>query len=138
MIPMKINVGRKIVLLLAGAILMGAGWLLGQQKSATETTLLHAFAYTPVEGATQQDFDNFKKATGDLVGKVPGLKRVWVGKLKSPFDAPEGKRVYGVGMEFDDAKALAAYGDDPAHKEWERVYRKVRVAGTTTFDILGE
>jgi hypothetical protein len=130
--------GRTIVFLVAGGILLGAGWLLGQQKATTEAALLHVFAYTPVEGATQQDFDNFKKATGDLVGKVPGLKRVWVGKLKAPLTDGDAKRLYGVGMEFDDAKALEAYADNPAHKDWEKIYRKVRVAGTTTFDILGE
>src|ERR1043166_3172415 len=122
---------RRIALLLTGVMLLTIGYVLGQQTGTSEKTLLHAFAYTPLEGATQQDFDNFKKATAELVGKVPGLKRVWVGKLKSPFDAQEGKRVYGVGMEFADVKALEAYADDPAHKEWEKIYRKVRVAGTT-------
>jgi hypothetical protein len=129
--------GRRVALLLAGIMLLAIGYVLGQQTATSEKTLLHVFAYTPLEGATPQDFDNFNKATSDLLGKVPGLKRVWVGRLKAPFDAQEGKRVYGVGMEFENAKALAAYADDPAHKDWEKIYRKVRVAGTTTFDILG-
>jgi hypothetical protein len=129
---------RKIVLFLAGGMLLVTGWLLGQQTATTQPTLMHAFAYTPVETATPQDFENLKKATADMVGKVPGLRRVWVGKLKTPFDAPEGKRLYGMAMEFDDEKALAVYAEHPAHAAWERVYRRVRVPGTTTFDILGE
>jgi len=133
----KLN-GQKTVLAFIGAMLLATGYVLGQQTGTSQKTLLHVFAYTPVEGATQDDFDNFTKATAALVGKVPGLKRVWVGKLRAPLDAPEGKRLYGVGMEFDDVQALNAYADDPAHKDWEKIYRKVRVAGTTTFDIIGE
>ncbi|OFW26242.1 MAG: hypothetical protein A3H27_06115 [Acidobacteria bacterium RIFCSPLOWO2_02_FULL_59_13] len=135
---MGMLMSKKIAALLAGGMLLGTGWLLGQQTATTQTTLLHVFAYTPVAEATQQDFDNFKKATADMVGKVPGLRRVWVGKLKAPLGEGDTKRLYGVGMEFDDAMALEGYADHPAHKEWEKVYRKVRVAGTTTFDILGE
>ena len=128
----------KIVLLAAGAILFGGGWLLGQQSGNTQKALMHVFAYTPVQGATPQDFDNFKKASGALVGKIPGLKRVWVGKLRRPLDDGGSKREYGVAMEFDDAKALDVYARHPAHTDWVKVYEKVRVEGTTTFDILGE
>ena len=136
--------GKRFAMVAAASLLVGlifgAGWVMGQQAAKTEPTLLHVFAYTPVEGATQQDFDDFRRATSDMIGKVPGLKKAWVGKLKSPLDlgsvAP--KREYGVAMEFADTKALDAYADDPAHTTWEKVYRKVRVAGTTTFDILGE
>ena len=130
--------GGRIALLLTGAMLLATGYVLGQQTATTQKSLLHVFAYTPVDGATQQDFDNFKKASAELVGKIPGLKRVWVGKLKSPLTDGDAKRLYGVGMEFEDVKALEAYADHPAHKDWEKVYRKVRVAGTTTFDIMGE
>ncbi len=128
----------RIALVLVGGMLLGTGWLAGQQKSKTEKALLHVFAYTPVAGATQQDFESFTKATGDLVGKIPGLKRVWVGKLRRPLDVGGAKREYGVGMEFDDAKALDAYAKHPAHDAWVKVYDKVRIEGTTTYDILGE
>jgi hypothetical protein len=129
---------RRIAALVVGIMLFGAGWLAGQQNAATQKTLLHVFAYTPIEGATQQDFDNFRKASGDMVGKVPGLKRVWVGKLRRPLDVADSKRVYGAAMEFDNADALDAYAKNPVHTEWQKVYEKVRVEGTTTFDILGD
>ena len=103
---MGMLMSKKIAALLAGGMLLGTGWLLGQQTATTQTTLLHVFAYTPVAEATQQDFDNFKKATADMVGKVPGLRRVWVGKLKAPLGEGDTKRLYGVGMEFDDSIAL--------------------------------
>lgn len=129
----------RLALFVAAFLMLGAGWVLGQQAGTAEPTLMHAFAFTAVPTATPQDFENLKKATADMVGKVPGLKRVWVGKLKVPVDqgsfAP--KRDYGIAMEFDDEKALAGYAEHPAHEQWERVYRRVRVPGTTTFDILG-
>ena len=34
--------------------------------------------------------------------------------------------------------ALKVYADHAEHKAWERVYRKIRVPGTTTFDIIVE
>lgn len=130
--------GRRVALLVTGAILFAAGWLGGQQTANTQKALMHVFAYTPLQGATDQDFANFKKATGDMVGKVPGLKKVWVGKLRRPLQQGEMKRVYGVAMEFEDEKALDVYAKHPAHTEWQKVYEKVRVEGTTTLDILGE
>jgi antibiotic biosynthesis monooxygenase (ABM) superfamily enzyme len=129
----------RTALWMGGALLFMAGCLVGQQTGTPQKTLLHVFAYTPLEGATQKDFEDFKKATGDLVGKVPGLRRVWVGKLREPVPAENDIiRTYGVAMEFDDVQALAAYANHPAHKEWEKAYEKVRVRGTTTLDILGE
>ena len=131
---------RRIATIAVAGILLGAGWALGQQAPVTQPTLMHAFAFTPVATATPQDFENLKKATADMVGKIPGLRRAWVGKLRTPVDlgpvAP--KREYGIALEFDDVKALDAYAEHPAHAAWERVYRRVREPGTTTFDILGE
>lgn len=132
--------GRRIAIIAVAGLLLSAGLVLGQQPPVTQPTLMHAFAFTPVATATPQDFEDLKKATAEMVGKVPGLRRVWVGKLRAPVDlgpvAP--KREYGIAMEFDDAKALDAYAVHPAHAAWERVYRRVREPGTTTFDILGE
>jgi hypothetical protein len=45
-------------------------------------------------------------------------------------------RQFGVCMQFESEAALKAYAPDPAHKEWEAIYSKVRVAGTTTIDFI--
>ncbi|MFZ5927324.1 MAG: Dabb family protein [Acidobacteriota bacterium] len=128
----------------------------GQQR-----TLMHCFTFTEVPEATSADWEAFKKATEQLPSKIPGLKRVWHGKLARPLgilqtegalDADNQKKLreggavpaqvklirrqYGVCMEFDSADALKAYAKDPAHEAWVKVYEKVRVYGTTTFDIL--
>jgi Stress responsive A/B Barrel Domain len=101
---------------------------------AAEKTLMHCFAFTPVETATADDWKAFAKASDELPKKVPGLRRVWHGKLLKPMQ----KRMNGVCMEFQDQKAFEAYDPHPAHKEWVDVYSKVRVPGTTTFQIVPE
>ncbi len=136
---MRIRLAGKIALCLIGPVFFLAGCMVGQEIGTTQKTLMHVFAYTPVEGATQSDFDNFKRATAEMAGKVPGLKRVWIGKLREPIPG-EGDRIrtFGVAMEFDNSDALDAYAGNAVHREWERVYERVRVQGTTTLDILGE
>ena len=127
---------------------------------AAEKTMLHCFTFTPIESASQSDWEAFYKATDALPGKVQGLKRVWYGKLARPLSIPAlnipdadarkkmmdagkgsgdftiNRRANGVCMEFENKAAFDAYGPNPAHKSWEEVYGKVRVPGTTTFQIL--
>ena len=127
---------------------------------AAEKTLMHCFAFTPIETASQAEWDAFYKATDELPKKTPGLKRVWYGKLARPltqyqlkFADPEVRkkalaekkgttdfaileRKNGVCMEFNDQKAFEAYGKAASHADWVAAYEKVRVAGTTTYQIL--
>jgi hypothetical protein len=97
---------------------------------------MHCFAFTPIKEATQADWDAFYKATDELPKKIKGLRRVWHGKLARPLKIGESVREHGVCMEFEDEAAFKAYGPDAAHKAWVDVYSKVRVAGTTTYQIL--
>jgi len=130
--------------------------LCGQQR-----TLMHCFTFTEVPEATAADWDAFRKATEELPSKIDGLIKVWHGKLARPLsllqtegslDAESQKKLreggtvpaqvktirrqYGVCMEFRNQDALKAYSKHPAHDAWMKVYEKVRVYGTTTFDIL--
>ena len=128
--------------------------------NAADKPLMHCFTFTAVDSATAADWEAFYKATDALPGKVPTLAHVWYGKLVRPqgilttdpetykklMTAKEGEKVsgpierqprqYGVCMEFKSQDALKWYADSPAHKEWEAVYFKVRVPGTTSFDLL--
>jgi hypothetical protein len=47
-------------------------------------------------------------------------------------------REYGMCMEMTGADVLKAYDTDPYHKVWTEAYAKVRVDGTTTYNILGQ
>ena len=143
--------------------LFAAGLVLSATAAmAGEKSVMHCFAYTPIAEATQADWDAFNKATSELPTKIKGIKRVWHGKLARPLaqyslttqDAEARKKVmadgkgttdvavmrreYGACMEFESEAAFKAYGADPAHKEWEAVYSKVRKPGTTTYQIIGQ
>jgi hypothetical protein len=144
-----------LVLLLAG---LAAGC-----ASAGEKKLMHCFAFTAIDSASPADWEAFFKATDDLPGTIPGLARVWYGKLRrpvalvTPADAASHKKAvaagageevtipvrrveqrWGVCMEMADEAALKTYAGHPAHKAWEQIYGKVRQPGTTSFDILGQ
>jgi len=41
-------------------------------------------------------------------------------------------------MEMADEAALKAYDSDPYHKIWTEAYSKIRVDGTTTFNVIGQ
>lgn len=139
------------LLLLAAAATLSAG----------EKKLMHCFAYTAVESATEADWQAFYKATDALPSKIPAISKVWYGKLRAPLvqfqvtdreaakklaggeasvTAPVTRRVrqYGVCMEMRDEAALKEYAAHPYHNEWNAAYSKVRVAGTTTYDIIGQ
>ncbi len=146
---------RNPVWMLVLLLLVLPGLLAGGEKK-----LMHCFMFTPVEAATDADWQAFFKATDALPGTIPGLSRVWYGKLRAPFavvntDGATRKklaagekdvtgpvsrlaRVWGVCMEMADEAALKTYAAHPAHKAWEEVYGKVRQPGTTTFDLLGQ
>ncbi len=145
------------MLLTVGVLAVSGALQAGQKK------VMHCFLFTPVEAATNADWTMFYEATDALPGKIPGLSRVWYGKLRSPMgvlsfteqSAEAAKQIrggaktatgevqrvvrsFGVCMEFNDLEALKAYSTDPAHAEWEKAYSKVREYGTTTFDLQGQ
>ncbi len=111
---------------------------------AGEKGLMHCFAFTEIEGASEDSWDAFVKATNELPSKIEGLNKVWLGKLRRPLrqygrnkDEPM-LRQWGVCMEMTDEAALEVYATHEAHTAWVGVYEKVRVPGTTTFDIIGQ
>jgi hypothetical protein len=132
---------------------------------AGEKALMHCFAFSVIEKATPEEWAAFKTETDALPGKIKGLKRVWHGKLVRPLaynnatipdeaarktymekktgtgisaNITRVERQHGVCMEFADLAAFQAYGKDPAHDTWAKAYEKVRIAGTTTYQIQGE
>ena len=143
------------------AVLAAATMLTAGSIGAGEKTMMHCFAFTPIKEATQADWDAFYKATDQWPQKFSGIKRVWYGKLRAPLnqftvDAEARKKLaagekevdaksnrlvreHGVCMEMTGGPAsLKEYTANPFHKEWMAAYEKVRVAGTTTYDIIGQ
>ncbi|MCX6598053.1 MAG: hypothetical protein NTV70_16985 [Acidobacteria bacterium] len=128
--------------------------------SAGEKKMMHCFAFTVIETATDAEWKAFGAATDALPSKIPSITKVWHGKLrgtlnlftpdaesrkklmagdpKATGDITRLQRKHGVCMEMDGPDSLKAYAEHPYHKEWMTAYEKVRVAGTTTIDILGQ
>jgi hypothetical protein len=129
--------------------------------TAGEKKMMHCFAFTPIETATEAEWKAFYEATDKWPKQFNQIHHVWYGKLRGPLtqfsvDADTNKKLregakdvaatktnrvvrsYGVCMEMDGPDTLKAYTQQPFHKEWTAAYEKVRVAGTTTYDILGQ
>ena len=119
-------------LLLAGALLFGAGVLVGQKTATPKKSLVHAFAFKQVEGTTPQQMDDLWSETRKMAGQIPEIKNIWMGKVTNRDG------LYGVVMEFDNAAGLKTYAGHAAHTKWNEIYSKVRVEGTTTLDIQGQ
>lgn len=121
---------------------------------------MHCFAFTVIDTATDAEWKAFTEATDALPGKISVISKVWHGKLRAPLnlfntDAETRKKLmagdakasgevsrtqrkHGVCMEMENEGSLKAYTSSPYHKVWSEAYSKVRVAGTTTFDIIGQ
>lgn len=143
---------------LRSALVVACLLLVVSPAFAGEKKMMHCFLFTAVESASDADWQAFFKATDELPGKIPGLTKVWYGKLERPFnffwpdeatrkklaagEAASGpvqraQRQWMVCMEFNDADALKAYGPHPAHEAWNQIYFKVRQPGTNTLDFMG-
>ncbi len=142
-------------LTMAATLLLASGL-----AGAAEKGMMHCFAFTTIAEATDADWKAFAEATEAWPKKFKGIKAVWQGKLRSPLaiftvsaearkklaagekdvDSKTNRlmRQHGVCMLMEGEGTLKEYTAQPYHKEWMAKYEKVRVAGTTTYDILGQ
>ncbi len=134
---MRKRIGTKTMVCVLGSVMFVAGWLAGQEKAATQKTVIHSAAWTARDNMTQKDLDNFRAETAALVGKVHGLRRVWIGKLREPVTFDGNKRTYGIVLEFDDVQSKNAYSD--VHPQpWYEHFQKMRAtSGSSNFDTVG-
>jgi hypothetical protein len=144
---------------LRSALIVACLLLVVSPAFAGEKKMMHCFLFTAVESASDADWQAFFKATDELPGKIPGLTKVWYGKLERSFaflmtdeatrkklmageaasgPVTRGQRQWAACMEFADAAALKAYGPHPAHQAWNELYFKVRQPGTHTLDFMGK
>ena len=145
----------------ARLLVCGAGLLAASALQAADKTMMHCFAFTPIETATPADWSAFYAATDAMPKKMPGLvMHVWSGKLMAPMsqfsvDADTRKKFSKTNSEAEGAKvtravreygacfemaagadALKKYEAHPYHAEWMKAYEKVRVEDTFTYNLL--
>jgi hypothetical protein len=148
---------KRLLLIVTLCLFAGLGAYAGEKG------VMHCFAFSEVEAATPADWEAFAKATDELPGKIPGLLHLIHGKLARPLGLPSMaapldeettkkyrageavqanvkmlRRQYGVCMHFKDEESYKVYGKHEAHAAWVKAYEKVRISGTTTYQILGK
>ena len=146
-----------------GSVLAGAAALVLSTglAAAGEKHLMHCFAFSPIESASEADWKAFHEATDAMPKHIPAVKMVWAGKLRAPLAQfqvdPAARKKLGAGEKDVEGKAnrmmrthgvcmameggpevLKTYTANPYHKTWSAAYEKVRIPGTTTFDIIGQ
>jgi hypothetical protein len=104
----------------------------GKAASAAPTTLIHFITVKWKDEATdaqkQAAFDEAKA----MVGKVPGLHRVWTNKVVLQTQTSDGKPYDAIiAMEFTDQAALKAYTTHAASKKWYDAYMPIRQESRT-------
>ena len=120
------NRSKIVVAVLLGAIVFGAGLLLGASHSEIEkpSTVIHVVTLDWKDSATPEQI----KAALDGVAnmKYPGVKRVWLRSIKSQT------KQAAFAMEFESEKALEDYTDSDAQKAWYKVYLPIRELSVTS------
>jgi hypothetical protein len=118
---------KKMLLLMAGAVLFVSGWMMGAQKYEKPKSLLHIVTIRWKEGATAAQKTAALKGVETMASQIPGVTRVWTKGIKVQGEGYTDAFV----MEFADAAAFKAYADHQAHKEWEKIYLPIRGESTT-------
>lgn len=129
---------KNAMYVVAVIFLFGGGWLVGQETGKTQRTVVHCVAWTAAQGVSEAGIGEFKKATAELTKTMPGLQRAWVGKLARPFTQGDVTRDYGLVLEFDSVENREAYTTNPIRVSWADVWSKIRVPGSSNFDVIGE
>jgi hypothetical protein len=130
----NMTIGRRLFAVLGAVALVGAGVVAGAASASKPKTVLHIITLKWKDGVT----DAQKKTVMDGIEKMAadpkvGIKNVWLKTLKVQGEGYSNVFV----MEFKDKAAFDAYGDAPAHKEWEKIYLPLR-GQSTTHDATNE
>jgi len=100
---------------------------------------MHCFSFTPIESASVAEWRAFYEATDQLPKKIPGISQrmVWQAAA-SAYCRRATPANMACAWKWQMRTHSRTYTDHAFHKQWMDVYSKVRVEGTTTFDILGQ
>ena len=118
---------KLIVSICAAVVLFSAGALIGANRYAKPSTVLHVVTVRFKAGASAEQKAGVLKGVEKMAAEIPGVKSVWTNTLKVQGDNYSAAFV----MEFENKKAFEAYADHAAHKEWEKMYLEIRDQSTT-------
>ena|SRR5579871_1108076 len=123
----RLRIGKMAAAAAVVLAVYGAGMMAGANSFGTPKTVLHIITVEWKAGATAEQTSAALDGVKKMAAVVPGVKNVWLKTLK--VQPAEYKNV--IVMEFQDEAAFKAYTDNPAHKEWEKIYMPVREESRT-------
>ena len=121
------EIARRVAIICGALALFGAGIVTGAHTFDAPKSVLHIVTVKWKATATDEQKAAAIEGVRKMAGEIPGVKSVWLKTLKVQ---PGG---YGnvIVMEFQDQAAFDEYADNPAHREWEKVYLPIREESRT-------
>lgn len=119
---------KQLLMIAMAAVMLTVGASTGYSQQ-TPKTVIHVVTVKWKPGTTPAQIQAALDGVKALPAKYNGIVNVWTRSIKV-----QGGKANAFVMEFKDEKALAAYADSDAQKEWYKVYLPIREE-STTFDI---
>jgi hypothetical protein len=103
-----------------------AGQISGQNKYNTPGTIIHVVTLNWKADSTAEQRQKAIDGIKTMAGQIPGIKNVWLKKLRSQKDAGVAwDAIFAI--EFENQAAADTYANHPAHKKWtDEIYGPVR------------
>ena|ERR1051325_1171674 len=111
--------------------IFSAGVLVGQNKFGTPKTVIHVVTVKWKDDSTPEQQQKALDGVKTMAATIPGIKNVWLKKLKVQGPSQDKPYDWAFVMEFENEAALAAYADHPKHKAWESLYLPIREESRT-------
>jgi hypothetical protein len=114
---------RKAALALAGAALIFAGYVAGQNKFGQPKTVLAISLIKFNPGVTDAQGQKVIDGVKDMAAKIPGIKNIWIKPARMEprdFDAT-------IVIEFVDRAAADRYAESPIHDAWSKQLQQIRL-----------
>lgn len=131
----------KTILAAVSLVALGAGIGVAANRYGKPSTIIHVVTLFYKDGTTEAQKKAVLDGVEKMAGEVPGLKNIWLKGIKAQVSAmvkeADGKTVEkrmtdAIVMEFESEAAFKAYDDNPAHRDWEKIYTPVRGQSRTT------
>lgn len=99
-----------------------AGVAVGKNEYGTPKSLIHVVIVKWKAGTSDADKQRAIDGVKTMAAAVPGVKNIW---LKADRVQPREFNT-AFAIEFESRAAADAYVENPAHKEWEKIYLPIR------------
>jgi hypothetical protein len=117
----KIRFGLAVLI---AASLFTAGYVAGQHKFGTPSTIIHVSLIKWKEGVPDSEKQKALEGVKKMAAAIPGIKNVWI---KAARVQPRDYHAAFV-IEFENREAADRYATDPVHDEWSKHFLSIREA----------